>query len=726
MSSNVSMLAPKRSARHRIPSIRTMLAWLVAACLLPGILMSALLLTNNYEQVHDNVVRDSTLTSRALLSAVDREFAAVEASLKALSTSRPLRENKIGDFHAQASEVLRRNNSINNIVLTDPTGQQVINTAVSYGQPLPKSNNPSLLDRVIKSGQSEVSNLVIGALLQRHVVSVSVPVYNGTTITHMLNGVLLPEQIQKILDDQRFPIERTVVIFDGASTIVATTGNVEKLRGRTVNKGLANALKERDEGSVETVSMSDVEVLATFTRSISSRWGVAILVPRVTINAQLRKSLWWLAGASSLLLAVSLLLAWFFGGWITRAMQQLIAPAQALAHGKAVHIPALGIREADDVGRALVQTSATLENTHTQLEATNLALQGSAARMRGIVDSASDAFITVDDAQNILLFNPAAEAMFDCRASKAIGRPLNLFIPDGLSVRRVTNVGEPQKITIAADGTNLSTGVRGNGTPFPIEFSYSKAIESGGAIHTLIIRDVTSRIQAQDALVRSNLDLQQFAYVASHDLKTPLRSISGFVEMLGRNYASKLDETGLMLIRRTAGAANRLEKLIDDLLAYARLNAEAKLFEPVSCRAVADDAIELLDSAIHAAGATIEVGELPTILGDRTQLIQLFLNLIGNGIKYCDAHKPVVRVEATKRERDWLFTVSDNGIGMEEKHLETIFDVFKRLHNHQDYAGTGIGLAVCRRVVQNHGGNIWATSMPGKGSTFSFAFPETR
>lgn len=715
----------KKDSR-RVPSIRARLAWLVAACLLPAILLATLLLTNNYEQARHNVLSDSLATSRALLSAVDREFAAAEASLRTLSTSRLLRNNDLVDFHAQASEVLRLNSSINNIVLVDLTAQQLINTAAPYGQPLPKTNNPGQIERVFATGKSDISNIYMGALLKRHIASLAIPVYKDTTATFMLTGILLPERIQTILDDQRFAADRTALIFDGARKIVAATGNVEKLRGKVVNDGLANALKANDEGWLETVSLANKEVLATFTRSATSRWGVAILVPREAVDAQLRKSLWWLAGASTLLLAASLLAARFLGGRITRAIQQLIVPARDLALGKAVNIPALGIREADEVGRALMLTSTTLANTRSELDATHHALQSGAARMRGIVDSASDAFITVDDAQVILLFNPAAAAMFDCPPERAICRHLNLFIPDGLNGRLGSEVGDLRKTSVASGGANLSTGLRANGTPFPIEFSYSKAYEAGAAIHTLIIRDVTSRVQAHDALMRSNLDLQQFAYVASHDLKTPLRSISGFVELLERSYASKLDESALTLIRRTSAAAKRLEKLIDDLLSYARLTAEAKPFERVSCRAVVEDVIELLDSTIREAGATIEVGELPTIMGDRTQLIQLFLNLIGNGIKYCDTGKPVVHITATKREREWLVTVSDNGIGIEEKHLESIFVVFKRLHTHQAYAGTGIGLAVCRRVVEHHGGKLWASSVPGKGSTFSFTFPDIR
>ena len=698
--------------RHRIPSILSRLTWLVAACLLPGILIAVLLLSYNYEQGRANVLRDSMATARALLSVVDREFATAEISLRTLATSTLLKNNNMAAFHAQALDVLNRN-SINNIVLIDATAQQVLNTAIPYGAKLPKSSNTRQLERVFSTGKSDISNLFIGPVLKRPLMNVAVPVYKDTIVTHSLVGVLLPDRLQKILDDQRFPTDRIAVIFDGANAVVGRTHDVEKFRGQSVVRPLTNALTTSDEGWLETTTLENVDVLTVYTRSAGSRWGVAIGVTREALTADLRRSLWWLGWASAVLLVGSLILAWFMAGRISRAIQQLIEPAQDLARGKSVVMPALGIREADEVGQALMQTSVVLAFRNSELQATNSELHHSEARLRGIVDSAMDAIITVDDAQNISLFNAAAAEMFNCLAEQAIGRSLHSFVTGGL-------------LALSPGGVSLGKGLRSDGAPFPIEFSYSKVIESGAAIHTLIIRDVTARVQAHDALVRSNLDLQQFAFVASHDLKTPLRSISGFVEMLGQNYASKLDETALTLIRRTAAAVKRLEQLIDDLLSYARLSSEAKPFEPVSCRAVVDDAIELLDSAIREAGATIEVGELPTIMGDRTQLIQLFLNLIGNGIKYCDADKPVVRVAATRREHDWLFTVADNGIGIGEKHLESIFQVFKRLHTHQQYAGTGIGLAVCRRVVEHHGGKLWASSVPGKGSTFTFTIPESR
>ncbi|MDP3357222.1 MAG: ATP-binding protein, partial [Polaromonas sp.] len=245
----------------------------------------------------------------------------------------------------------------------------------------------------------------------------------------------------------------------------------------------------------------------------------------------------------------------------------------------------------------------------------------------------------------------------------------------------------------------------------------------GSVLNTFIIRDVGRRVAAYKALERSNLDLQQFAYVASHDLKTPLRSIAGFVQLLERNHSAKLDEKGLALIQRTGIAVRRLEQLTEDLLSYARIEAEAKRFEPVDMAEVARDVALLLDAPIQTAGAVLTVGDLPVVLGDRTQLAQLLLNLLGNSLKYCRDRAPEVEVSAVLKGREWVFSVKDNGIGIAAKHHEKVFEVFKRLHTQNEYPGTGIGLAVCRRVVEGHGGKIWVTSESGVGSTFSFTLP---
>jgi light-regulated signal transduction histidine kinase (bacteriophytochrome) len=229
---------------------------------------------------------------------------------------------------------------------------------------------------------------------------------------------------------------------------------------------------------------------------------------------------------------------------------------------------------------------------------------------------------------------------------------------------------------------------------------------------------------ANRVLERSNMELQQFAYVASHDLQSPLRSISGFVQLLKMEYESKLDEQAVDWIRRTIQATEQMQDLIRGVLAYSRVDSRSRPFMPTPFLDVFDDVVALLEPSIHDAGGKVTRGDLPVVIGDRSQFIQLMQNLIGNGLKYHGDKSPHVHVSAERNGSEWIFSVQDNGIGIAPKYYERVFEIFKRLHDQKEYPGTGIGLAVCRRVVNRHGGRIWVESEAGHGSVFHFTLPE--
>jgi two-component system sensor kinase len=222
-------------------------------------------------------------------------------------------------------------------------------------------------------------------------------------------------------------------------------------------------------------------------------------------------------------------------------------------------------------------------------------------------------------------------------------------------------------------------------------------------------------------LANSNAELEQFAYVASHDLQEPLRTVTSYCRLLEENCQGHLDAKTREYMDQVLDGAQRMRTLISDLLTYSRVGRRGRPFQPTDCNAVLDLALSNLKLTIEETGAVVTRTPLPEVLGDPTQLLQLFQNLLGNAIKFRKAQPPHVDIQAERSGAEWVFSVRDDGIGIEPEHLERIFLIFHRLHTREEYPGTGIGLAVCKKTVERHGGRIWVESRPGEGSTFRFA-----
>lgn len=245
-----------------------------------------------------------------------------------------------------------------------------------------------------------------------------------------------------------------------------------------------------------------------------------------------------------------------------------------------------------------------------------------------------------------------------------------------------------------------------------------------------LLREVQERKLAEQALTeksraleRSNEELEQFAYVASHDLQEPLRMVASYTQLLGRRYKGKLDEDADQFIEFAVDGVKRMQTLILDLLAFSRVMSQGGEFSSTDFSSVVEEAIVNLEAAIRENHATVTCDPMPTVAADPTQMIQLFQNLVGNAIKFRSDAPPRVHVSAKRNGNAWIFSVSDNGIGIKPEYFERIFVIFQRLHTRQKYPGTGIGLALCKRIAERHGGSIRVESEPGAGSTFYISLP---
>jgi signal transduction histidine kinase len=234
----------------------------------------------------------------------------------------------------------------------------------------------------------------------------------------------------------------------------------------------------------------------------------------------------------------------------------------------------------------------------------------------------------------------------------------------------------------------------------------------------------TVRKTAED-LERSNKDLEQFAYVASHDLQEPLRAVAGFMGLLKKQYSASLSTEAGEYIDFAVEGAERMQTLIHDLLAFSRVGTRGGALAPVAMKTAVDGALANLQAAIAESGATVECSDLPVVNADLAQMTQLLQNLIGNAVKFRGKQAPRITIGAQRKDDAWIFSVSDNGIGIDPQYFDRIFLIFQRLHTRSQYTGTGIGLAVCKKIVERHGGLIWVESKPAEGSTFYFSIPIT-
>ena len=375
------------------------------------------------------------------------------------------------------------------------------------------------------------------------------------------------------------------------------------------------------------------------------------------------------------------------------------------------------------------------------------ALAESQSRKHAILESSLDPIITIDHEGLITEFNRAAEQTFGHPREKILGtKPSDVLFPPATSpgqqdrIDRYLNVGEGSML-----GRRIEvTAVRANGEAFAAEMAMIISREQGAPVLTFFVRDISRRKKAEmeqaryaTELERSNRELEQFAYVASHDLQEPLRKIRTFSDRLQMQCADKLDEMGCECLERMQNAAERMQMLIDGLLQLSRVTTQGQDFVPVDLEQIAREVVSDLEVKIEQVSGQVELGRLPTIQADPLQIRQLLQNLIANGLKFHRIEEPpVVKVSGRyiqdraqrksgqpAAEEQCRIVVEDNGIGFEEKYQDRIFGVFQRLHPRDVFEGTGIGLALCRKIVERHGGQIAARSTPGKGSVFEVVLP---
>ncbi|MBY0550604.1 MAG: response regulator [Candidatus Obscuribacterales bacterium] len=387
-----------------------------------------------------------------------------------------------------------------------------------------------------------------------------------------------------------------------------------------------------------------------------------------------------------------------------------------------------GVVSMDSVVRCLIYA---IERTGVEK-----ALRKEQHRLKTILDNSYDAFISTDSDWHITDWNARAERTFGWKREDVIGKPLVSIIPDHLQKQLVGSI--ESYFMEERDGVRRATrelfGIHRNGHRFPIEIGMFRVQEDLAYVFCAFVRDITEQkrsseelehlVQARTvALTQSNEQLRQFAKIASHDLQEPLRAVEGFANLLAESTEGKLEKDPTEFIEYIIDGTKRMQELVRSVLIHSQITCD-EIAKPVSCCAsVMEEVLVGLAGPIRESGAKLDIGKLPRVGVAREQLVQLFSNLINNSIKYRSLESPHIAINAKRIGDMWLFSVSDNGIGIDPQYADKIFDMFARLHGKSQYPGTGIGLAICKKVVTSHGGTIWVESKLNQGAVFLFTLP---
>ena len=445
---------------------------------------------------------------------------------------------------------------------------------------------------------------------------------------------------------------------------------------------------------------------------------------------------WVVLGIALAAAGVTALAAIFFARTITRPVRQLVAGSEEIGHGNLDF--QVGTSAGDEIGtlsRAFDRMTADLKTTTVSRD--------ELAREKGfsdtVINSLPGVFYLIEQEGRLVRWNRNLELVTGYSTEEVAGMSLLDFFSREerlLVLERIHQAFIEGKSSVEV---NLQAR---NGQRVPFYLTGWRTQIAGQDLVTGVGIDISARRQAEEELLRlnedlsrSNRELEQFAYVASHDLQEPLRVVSSYTQLLAERYEGRLDEDADDFIRFAVDGANRMQRLIRDLLTYSRVTTRGNPPELFEAREAIEDALANLQGVIDDTGARVSIGELPRVLADRPQLVQLFQNLVGNALKF---HKPGdppqvdVRANSGKAavleagtggepsQKWWIFSVSDRGIGIDPKYFERVFVIFQRLHSGDEYPGTGIGLALCKRIVERHGGTIRIESEPGKGTTFTF------
>ncbi|MES2015469.1 MAG: ATP-binding protein [Pseudomonadota bacterium] len=710
------------------PSVRASIAVLVIGCVLPLALVAAFLILHFYQSAHTQLISNMVSRARGLGSAVDRDFDSTVAAMQALGTSSQLMAGDFKGFHGHAVAVLAHLD-VDSIVLVDPTGALLLSTRRPYGAVLPKLTGTPLLRRILKTGKPGVSDLFMGPLVKKFIYTIGVPIQRPDAAPLTLNATAMPAHLGALLVGQRLPPTWRASVFDTSGQLVVRNVDSDKWVGRKASDTLRASLARAEEGSFDSVSLDGVPVLAVYSRSAATGWTVALVIPLDELNAGLRDTLAWLIVATLAALAIGLALAWYIGGGIARSVVALVQPALDVGDGRAVAIPKLRFKEANALGCALQDAARMLQQARasTRESEQRLTLAASAAKLgiwvRDLVRH--DIWVSKEWRE---LFGFAApcdvtvEAMLarvhpDERAGVKLTIDLTLYEvrdyemefrilrPDG-DWRWIASHG-----SVEADASGKPSLVRG------LSFDITKRK----------LAELDAQEKQKEVMHLSRLAmLGELSGALAHELRQPLTAILSNAQAAQRFLGKpEVDLVELRAIlqdivdedKRAGEIIMSLRRLFDKN-DNVRERIDANELVTGVLRIVRNDLINhgvVLRTDLSADGVVLNANQI--------QMQQVLINLLMNA---CDAMAANQRATATVLVRTAIthqgelqISVIDSGSGIPVGALATIFDPFYTTKER----GMGLGLSICRNIVNAYDGRLWAENNARQGATFHICLP---
>jgi len=667
--------------------------------------------------------------SRATAREIDAYLDDLQRKLGYLARVRGLTDLDQTTQQRLLEALTRHNDAYETVALTDVDGN--VGASVSpYDIPIAQDvSELGVFRRALATQSDFIGPVEVDSTTKLPIVTVGVPVRNEQD---QVAGVLLARINLKFL---WFVVSRVAVGETGYVYIADTRNVVIAEKGSRPETFQLQPIAQPPFSITSTaalVSPSEpytglhgTEVIGSASRIASTNWTVVVELPTTEAYGPVRQSLQVLLAALALAALVALSAGFIYSRQIMQPLDRLTTAAERISTGDLHTSVSIGSR--DEFG--LLAT--TFNSMTSQLRGLFEALRKERNFVSAILDIAGALIVVQDPQGRIVRFNRACTQTTGYDIETVRGRPIWEVVLPPEAVAPVQAVFEQMQTAMTPLASEHAWLTR-DGQQRMIAWSHTTLRDDMGAPEFIVSVgiDITERKQTEAQLValtrnlqQSNHDLEQFAYVASHDLQEPLRMVTSYVQLLAKRYNGRLDDKADRYIAYAVDGAARMQTLINDLLQYSRVGRQDVTLTEIDAERALQRALTNLKLAVNESQATITHDRLPGIYADASQLTQVFQNLIGNALKFRGTEPPLIHIGVQQTPTEWIFSVRDNGIGIEPQYSERIFTMFQRLHSRGEYPGTGIGLAICKKIVERHHGWINVVSEPGHGATFSFSIP---